>query len=377
MKKYFTIAIVGAAMALGAPVIGSAQAVEGSNGSLGITIFSNFSSKTDKLETVAPATTSKVKTLGANVTRAYLTGKYNLNSAWSANVTVDVANESTLSHRNSVYLKYAYLKGAIYGDQMKISFGQLPTPWIDYQDAQQGHRYITKVMADRFGFDASSDLGVGLSGILGSGAISYGLSVTNGSGYTYGNVRTGNKGLDYDVRLSAAPLANAMLDLQYRYGYRGTKYTDALGTFAGVKSTLYQVQLTYDVAPLMKVGVGYLNNRDRAQDANGYTVNHGSSYTLAANGSELKSTGYYVWSSVALSNGVGLYATYEQLKNDTKVAGAPQEKIGRYLLAAEASPYENIKLALVYDNQVSKNLAGISGDKRTVSKIGLFTQAKF
>lgn len=361
------------------------KASKSNNGKLkfGMKLFLN-TTRTDKQVTTAPAAETKTLTSGLNVDRAYFTAKYYYNDDWLVRLTFDAANQTPvagLGKDQVVFVKYAYVQGKLIDKAAVLRLGQSHTPWIDYQQHQNKHRYVFKTFADEYKFDDSSDLGIGLKGKLANDMIGYWVTATNGTGYSKGNVQAGHNAIDFNSRISVFPIDNVSLDFQFRNGKRGTRTFSSNTNVAGVTSTLWQVQLAY-ASHDYGLGVGYLNNTDEAKDATSYTAKHGSSYTLAASNDQLDSDGIYVWGRAKLPiEHVGVFGTFEYLKNDpTGIAAksaATDEKITRYVAGLEYSPLKNISFSAVADIQNFDNTLGVSGDKTDVLKYGLYSQVKF
>jgi len=348
------------------------------------TLYLNSTFTSDK-KIVAPAAQTETKTTGLNVDRAYITAKYSFNDDWMTRVTLDMANQSGvagLSKDQAVFVKYAYVQGKLLGDAIVLRLGQSHTPWIDMQEHQNKHRYVFKTFVDNYGFETSSDLGIGLKGKLFDGLVGYWGTVTNGTGYSNGNVSSGNNGLDYDARISLYPIDHVSLDFQYVNGFRATKTFKSNNTVAGVKSTMYQIQGTY-ITSDYGAGVGYVNNQDEARDATSYTKKHGvTTYTLAASNDKLESDGWYVWGRSKLPfEHFGVFGTYEYLKNKLqKIAGSstkPNETIKRYVIGLEYSPVKHISFSAVADIENVDQLAGVSADTDNIAKYGLYSEVEF
>ena len=92
---------------------------------------------------------SKTKTTGLNVDRAYFTAKYYFNKEWMMRFTTDMQHQSNLSKDQNIYLKYAYVEGKLVDDAVVLRLGQSYTPWIDYEQGLWKHRYVAKVMSDQ------------------------------------------------------------------------------------------------------------------------------------------------------------------------------------------------------------------------------------
>jgi hypothetical protein len=346
---------------------------------LGAKFYLNTTRTVNTVETATPATSLKTRTTGLNVDRAYLTAKYHFHNNWLARITTDINHENKLSKKQSIFLKYAYVEGKLYGDAAVLRLGQSHTPWIDNQEEQNEHRYVFKTYVDTWGFDDSSDLGIGLKGKLLDGMVGYFVTETNGQGYGGGNVSAGNNGLDFNSRVSLYPMAELSLDIQFRDGFRGTKTFINNATSAGIKSRLFQGQIAYTPKGY-GIGLGYVNNKDSARDTAGLSVTHGSTYVLTTAGGgnkELKSDGYYLWARGDLGSGFGAFGNIEYLQNKQQIAGTTNEKINRYVAGLEYSPVKHVTFAAVYDTTAYKNYESVLNKKRNENKFGLYSEVKF
>lgn len=348
-------------------------------------LYLNTKFKNDK--TTTAGVQKETKTTGLNVDRAYLTVKYSFNNDWMTRITLDMANQSGvagLSKDQAVFVKYAYVQGKLLDDAAVLRLGQSHTPWIDMQEHQNQHRYVFKTFVDTYGFETSSDLGIGLKGKLFDGLVDYWVTETNGTGYSKGNVSTGNNGLDFDSRISLHPFEHVSLDFQYVNGYRASKTFKSNVTVAGVKSRMYQVQGSY-ITHDYGVGIGYVQNKDKAKDANVYTKKHGvTTVNFTAANDELESDGLYVWARSKLPiDGIklGVFGTYEYLKNKPQKIAAlstkTEEKIRRYVFGLEYWPVKHISFSAVADIQSIDGLAFVTNNKRDITTVGLYSQIEF
>lgn len=335
-----------------------------------------------QVDSTTAGVTTTTKTSGLNVDRVYLTAKYNFNDNWMARVTTDVGNESSLGHRQNVYLKYAYVEGKLAGDTAVLRLGQSHTPWIDYEEHLWGHRYVAKTMIDQYGFDDSSDLGVGLKGALADGKVNYWVTATNGTGYGKGNVTSGHQSVDFNSRLGFNLVKGLTFDLQYRDGRRNTKTSINDVSVDGVKSTLFQGMLTYSGSDDWRVGANYINNDDKASSANPGTSfrSHGGSLKPALPGDKLSSTGYALWGHAKLPRSkLGVFAKYDDLQNELTSAGVKsnKEKVHHYLVGLEYYLTKGVDFSLVYDQTKVTDRAAVIGDTSKDSIIGLFSHVYF
>jgi len=290
-------------------------------------------------------------------------------------ITLDAGNDQTIGgKKQNVFLKAAYLEGKLVGNALDLRVGQSHTPWIDYEQGLWKHRYASQVMTDRYKFDDSYDLGLGLKGKLADGLIKYWITETNGTGY--GNAaRRGS--VDLNTRIGLYPVEGLTLDFQFRDGYRGTKTTVAGVTTAGVKSTLMQAMVSYG-SKEFRVGGNYVINKDLAKSA-AVSISHGgavsSAYRTAAIGDVAKSNAYGLWAWTKLAGDFGAFARYENMTN--KLTGqTTNEKLTRYMGGIEYTATKGVKFALVADTNKLANRGGVTANTRKDNRFGLYSEIK-
>ncbi len=297
---------------------------------------------------------SDARTQSLSVDRAYVTVKYNIDHDWLMRVTTDVHLDKNLSKKNNnIFLKYAYLEGKLAGDAAVLRLGQSHTPWIDYEQGLWKHRYFSKVLVDQNGYDASSDLGIGLKGKLSQGMVKYFVTYTNGAGYSHVD-RTG-KSMDFDGRVSVYPLPGLTLDLQYRNGYKGTKTQPAGGNGTETKYTLTQLMATYGQGHDYRVGANWASNKKDP-----------------TSGTSVTETAYSLWGWTRFNHDYGAFARYDKTSDDQPASS--EFKKDHYGLGVEYFPAKHVTLTLGYD-QVKKSTGGVTTSK--VTQIGLWSQVKF
>jgi len=289
------------------------------------------------------------QTFGSRIERAYLTAKYYFDSDWMMRITTDVHLAPNLAKKNNnIFLKYAYLEGKLYGKAAVLRLGQSHTPWIDYEQGLWKHRYFSKVLIDTNGYDASSDLGIGLKGKLLDGMAKYWVTYTNGRGYSHPGAVS--KSMDIDSRLSLYPMKGLTLDFQLRSGYKGTK---TFGAVNPVKNTLSQFMATYGSGHDYRVGLNYVTNKKRP-----------------TTGVSTRDKAIAVWGWTKLGAGFGTFARYETTKDNAAIV----TKTNRFAGGIEYSPVKHVTLALAIDTKKTK-IGGVTSVKAT--RIGLWTQTKF
>ena len=124
-----------------------------------------------------------------------------------------------------VFVKYAYVEigGVVPG--LKVRLGQVPTPWIGFEEHIWGFRFLRKVFVDAAGYMSSTDRG--LSVLFRQNLVDLAVNVVNGEGYHSPEV---GKHKDLMARLSLFPFAGSEGALAglglHGYGQLGTPATD-------------------------------------------------------------------------------------------------------------------------------------------------------
>ena len=328
----------------------------------------------EKAETITGATNTTNKTVGLAVDRAYFTAKYFFNDDWMMRITLDAGRDASLAgKKQNVFLKAAYVEGKLMGDAAVLRVGQSHTPWIDYEQGLWKHRYVSQVFTDKYKFDDSFDLGLGLKGTLADGMVQYFITETNGTGYANAG-RSGS--VDLNTRIGIYPVEGLTLDFQFRDGYRGSK-TLGTGAVAGVKSALMQAMATYGTND-WRVGGNYISNKDTAKGG-ATSVAHGgnvtSAYTVTTAGNEAKNSAYALWAWGKLANDFGAFGRYENMNTKLNNA-ATKEKLTRYVAGVEYNAIKNVKFALVVDATKLINVGGVAANTNKNTRFGLFSEVK-
>jgi len=304
-----------------------------------------------------------VKTRGVAVDRAYFTAKYYFDKDWMMRITTDMVVDPNLKSKNSnIFLKYAYVEGKLMGDAVVLRLGQSHTPWIDYEQGLWKHRYVSKVLVDTQGYDASSDLGVGLKGKVADGLVGYFVTATNGAGYSNPTTKkTAGSTVDYDARVSFYPIKGLTLDFGYRTGYKGTKSLIAGVIGSNTKSKNYQVMASYGTHDF-RVGANYINSVSKVDGA-------------IAN--KTKENAMAVWAWGKFGNGLGAFGRYESTKDKLAANATSPQKEKRYVAGLEYSPRKHVSFSLVYDNTKLTNLKNVLGKTEKKTQVGVYSQVKF
>jgi hypothetical protein len=333
----------------------------------------------NKEKTVLGITSTTNQTIGLAVDRAYFGAKYYFNNDWMVRITTDVHLDTGLAKKNNnIFLKYAYVQGKLIGDGLVLRLGQSHTPWIDYEQHLWKHRYVSKVFVDQYGFDSSSDLGIGLKGKLADGLVKYWVVGVAGAGYSHpgmhkdaltGKYSSGVKAVDLNARVGIYPVKGLTLDFQIRDGFKGTKYFDKANsqTAPGTKHSLYQIMASYGTGHDWRVGANYIHEKaDRRTDIlNGLTARND------------KTNGYSAWAWYNIPDTkFGVFGRFDK-KDITRNGVATKDKTNHYVGGLEYSPVKNVTFATVFDYTKVTDAKFALGTDTKSTKAGLYTQIKF
>ena len=99
---------------------------------------------------------------GFDVTRAYVNVLGSLPAGIKGRVTADIYRvaDGSLTYR----LKYAYLTYTPDSSAITFKFGQMHTPWVDWEEHLWDYRVQGQVAVERGGYMSSSDFGFGVDG---------------------------------------------------------------------------------------------------------------------------------------------------------------------------------------------------------------------
>jgi len=303
------------------------------------------------------------KSVGTAVDRAYFTAKYYFDDQWMMRITTDMHVDSGLAKKNSnIFLKYAYLEGKLAGDAAVLRLGQSHTPWIDYEQGLWKHRYVSKVLIDTQGYDASSDLGIGLKGKVADGMVAYFATLTSGKGYSHPTTqKTASQTFDFDSRVSVYPVKGLTIDLGYRNGYKNSDTLIGGVTAVGDKSTLTQIMATYGTHDY-RVGFNLANNVTKADGA-------------AVDKADEQATALWGWAK--FDSKFGAFARFENTEDKLAINAANPQKEKRTLIGAEYTPRKHVTFSFVIDDTKFTNNGNVAGATEEKKVIGLFSQVKF
>lgn len=132
-----------------------------------------------------------------DVTRAYVNVIGKFAYGVGTRVTADIfrSTDGSLSYR----LKYAYATWTPEKSPLTFKFGQMHTPWIDWEEHLWDYRMQGQVAVERGGYMSSSDFGAGVDGNWGFDKVNMQVGIYNGENY---NKTPGDKGKDLMGRVS-------------------------------------------------------------------------------------------------------------------------------------------------------------------------------
>jgi hypothetical protein len=229
--------------------------------------------------------------LGLDVKRFYLGIDHKFNDVWSANLTTDFNYVSSDGETN-LFVKKAYVQAKF--DQAAVfRVGSADMPWIPFAEKYYGFRYVENTLTDRLKYGNSADWGLHLGGDIGSSkSLNYAVSIVNGNGYKNPGR---SKGVDFEGRVGFVPFENMIVAIGGYSGHRGqeTENTDAPNT-----AQRGDLMVAY-ASDAFRLGAEYFTAK-----------NWNNVLTTATD----KANGYSLWGSVAIADGVNLFARYDNAK---------------------------------------------------------------
>jgi hypothetical protein len=228
---------------------------------------------------------------GLDVKRFYLSVTHQFDDIWSANLTTDF-NYVGSDGETNLFVKKAYVQGKF--DQAAVlRLGSADMPWIPFVENYYGFRYVENTLIDRLKYGNSADWGIHLGGDIGqSKSVNYAVSVVNGNGYKN---PSRSKGVDVEGRVGFVPFENTVIALG---GYSGKLGKDVQGVPSTNTATRGDVLIAY-ASKQFRLGAEYFTAKNWNNVLTPYTD---------------KADGYSVWGSVAVADGVSLFARYDDAK---------------------------------------------------------------
>ncbi|MHB1059645.1 MAG: porin [Rhodanobacter sp.] len=294
--------------------------------------------------------------VGLDVKRFYLGIDHKFNDVWSANLTTDFNYVSSDGETN-LFVKKAYVQGKF--DQAAVfRIGSADMPWIPFVENYYGFRYVENTLTDRLKYGNSADWGLHLGGDIGAGkSLNYAVSVVNGNGYKNPGR---SKGVDVEGRVGFVPFENMVVAVGGYSGHRGqeTQNIDA--------------QNTAERGDFM---VAYASDAFRL----------GAEYFTAKNWNNIlttttdKADGYSFWGSVAVADGVSLFARYDNAKLSKTLDD--DNKDVYYNAGVEFQVTKGFKLAGVWKHEKADKSVGTPVPPHVqnvkTNEIGVFGEVRF
>ncbi|KQZ77610.1 porin [Rhodanobacter sp. Root561] len=294
--------------------------------------------------------------LGIDVKRFYLGVDHKFNDIWSMNLTTDF-NYVSGDGETNLFVKKAYVQGKF--DQAAVfRIGSADMPWIPFVENYYGFRYVEPTTTDRLKYGNSADWGLHLGGEIGAGkSLNYAVSVVNGNGYKNPGR---SKGVDVEGRVGFVPFENMVVAVGGYSGHRGqeTQLTDAQNT-----AQRGDLMVAY-ASDAFRLGAEYFTAR-----------NWNNVLTTATD----KADGYSLWGSVAIADGVNLFARYDNAKLSKTLDSANKDVY--YNAGVEFQVTKGFKLAGVWKHEKADKSVGTPAPLHVqnvkTNEIGVFGEVRF
>lgn len=294
--------------------------------------------------------------VGLDVKRFYLGVDHKFNDIWSASLTTDF-NYSSSDGQTSLFVKKAYVQGK-FDDTAVLRVGSTDMPWIPFAEKYYGFRYIENTLTDRLKYGNSADWGLHLGGDIGtSKSLNYAVSVVNGSGYKNPGR---SKGVDIEGRVGFVPFENMVVAIG---GYRGHRGQETENITAPNTAERGDFMVAY-ASDAFRLGAEY------------FTAKNWNNVLSTATD---KADGYSLWGSVAVADGVNLFARYDNAKLSKTLDHANKDVY--YNAGVEFQVTKGFKLAGVWkhgkaDKSVSAPAPAHVRNVKT-DEIGMFGEVRF
>ena len=294
--------------------------------------------------------------IGLDVKRFYLGVDHKFDDIWSASLTTDF-NYSSSDGQTSLFVKKAYVEGKF--DQAAVlRVGSSDMPWVPFAEKYYGFRYVENTLTDRLKYGNSADWGLHLGGDIGAGkSLNYAVSVVNGRGYKNPGR---SKGVDVEGRIGFVPFDNMVVAVGGYRGHRGQE-TENINAPNTAQRGDFMVAYASDA---FRLGAEYFTAR-----------NWNNVLTMATD----KADGYSLWGSVAVADGVNLFARYDNAKLSKNLDRANKDVY--YNAGVEFQVTKGFKLAGVWkhgkaDKSVDTPVPPHVQNVKT-NEIGVFGEVRF
>jgi len=294
--------------------------------------------------------------IGLDVKRFYLGVDHKFDDIWSASLTTDF-NYSSSDGQTSLFVKKAYVEGKF--DQAAVlRVGSSDMPWVPFAEKYYGFRYVENTLTDRLKYGNSADWGLHLGGDIGAGkSLNYAVSVVNGRGYKNPGR---SKGVDVEGRIGFVPFDNMVVAVGGYRGHRGQE-TENINAPNTAQRGDFMVAYASDA---FRLGAEYFTAK-----------NWNNVLTTATD----KADGYSLWGSVAVADGVNLFARYDNAKLSKNLDRANKDVY--YNAGVEFQVTKGFKLAGVWkhgkaDKSVDTPVPPHVQNVKT-NEIGVFGEVRF
>jgi len=294
--------------------------------------------------------------IGLDVKRFYLGVDHKFDDIWSASLTTDF-NYSSSDGQTSLFVKKAYVEGKF--DQAAVlRVGSSDMPWVPFAEKYYGFRYVENTLTDRLKYGNSADWGLHLGGDIGAGkSLNYAVSVVDGPGYKNPGR---SKGVDVEGRIGFVPFDNMVVAVGGYRGHRGQE-TENINAPNTAQRGDFMVAYASDA---FRLGAEYFTAK-----------NWNNVLTTATD----KADGYSLWGSVAVADGVNLFARYDNAKLSKNLDRANKDVY--YNAGVEFQVTKGFKLAGVWkhgkaDKSVDTPVPPHVQNVKT-NEIGVFGEVRF
>jgi hypothetical protein len=339
------------------PTPKTARAADYPSNKLGIRVYADFSSKQNKDDFTG--TKSGDSGVGVDVKRTYFTFTHQFDKVWSAQFQSDIGDQG--AKRYDVFVKKAYVQAQL-TPLATFRLGSADMPWISYVENLYGMRYIEQTLTDRLSFGYSADWGfhaLGASPLFG-----YGVSVTNGRGYSN---PARSKSVDFEGRLSFTPIQGLGIAVGGYSGKRGLD-TDQL-------PALHTAQRADAV-------VGYVSDKFRIGGEYFQAKNWNNVTTAATD----KSDGFSGWAMFSFTPEFALFGRYDDAKpskdlkpglKETYYDAGFQWTVNKAFAASLVYKYDEVKGGTFSTGDAGAVGSTSSAFKGKFSEIGVYTVYNF
>ncbi len=297
---------------------------------------------------------------GLDVKRFYLSVSHQFDDVWSANLTTDFNYVSSDSQTN-LFVKKAYIQGKF--DKMLVfRAGSADLPWIPFVEGYYGYRYVENTLIDRLKYGTSADWGLHLGGDAGVGGVDYAVSVVNGGGYKHPDR---SKSVDFEGRVGYEPMPGLIFAVG---GYSGKLGKDVQSAPMTRSANRVDALAAY-ASKSFRVGVEYFSANDWANVVTPYKD---------------KADGYSVWGSVAVADGIDVFARYDNAKLSKDID--PQAKDKYYNVGVQFQVAKGFVLSAVYKHEQQDGNVLLANPisipigfhpNRKTDEVGVWGQVKF